>query len=80
MFQAIAGEPCFGEDVTFDTAWDGLGISLWRLRFAAVIQVIWPETLQSHMRPPSVAPAFEFSAHERQVVKSLDEPLRKERA
>jgi len=54
VLEAMGGEPCFGEDVTFDIAWDGLGISLWRLRFAAVIQVIWPETLQRLMWPRSV--------------------------
>ena len=64
VLHAIGGEPCVGENMTFDMAGDGFRISFGRLGLAAVGQVIWPETLQSHMRPPSVVPAFEFGAQE----------------
>ena len=73
VLEAIGGAPCFREYMTFDIAGDGLGISFWRLGLAAVTEVIWPVTLQSHVRPPGVVPAFEFGAQEHQAVKSLDD-------
>jgi hypothetical protein len=70
--QAISGEPRLGEHVTLDVPWHRLRISSGRVRFAAV-QVIGPETLQSHVRPPSVVPAFEFRAQGGEMVKALEE-------
>jgi hypothetical protein len=72
VLQAIGGEPCLGENLTFDIAGDGFRVSFWRLGRAAAIQVIWPETLQRHRRPPGVVPALELGAQERQVVEALD--------
>jgi hypothetical protein len=59
--------------MTFDIAWYSLRIAFWLLGLAVVIHVIRPGTLQSHMRPPGVVPAFKFRAEERQVVKTPDE-------
>lgn len=71
--EAIGGEPCFQEDVTFDIGGHGFRIPLWLLGLAVVIQIIRPKALQRHVWPPSVVPAFELGAEERQVVKTFDE-------
>jgi len=72
VLEAIGGEPCFSEDVTFDIVGNSLGVAFWPLGLAIVVEVIRPETLDSHMRSPRVVPAFEVGAQERQVVKTLD--------
>ena len=71
--EAVGGEPCFPEDVTFDIAGHGFRISAWLLGLAVVIEGIGPKTLQRHMGPPGVVPAFELGAQERPVVESLDQ-------
>jgi len=73
VLEAIGREPCFAEDTTFDIAGHGFRVSFRLLGLAVVVEVIRPETLQSHVRPPSVVPTFEFGAQERQVVKTFDE-------
>ena len=73
VLEAIGCEPCLGEDMTFGIAGNSFRISFRLPGLAVVIQVIRPKTLQSHVWPPGVVPAFEFSAQERQVVKSLDD-------
>lgn len=73
VLDAVGGEPCFGEDVTFDIAGNGFRMSFWDRRLTVVIEVIGPKTLQSHMWPPSVVQAFELGAQKRQVVKPFDD-------
>ena len=71
--EAVGGEPCFPENVTFDIGGHSFRISAWLLGLAVVIEVIGPKTLQSHMWPPSVVQAFELGAQKRQVVKPFDD-------
>ena len=59
--------------MAFDIVRDGLRIVLWRLGFAVVVKVIGSKALQCHMRPPSVVPALECAAQQRQVIEPLDE-------
>ena len=59
--------------MTFDIGGDGLRFAVWRLGLAFVIEVVGPQTLESHMRAPGVVPVLEFAAQRRQVVKALDE-------
>ena len=72
VLEAIGCEPCFREYVTLDIAGNGLCVSLWLVGLAAVVEVVRPETLQLHMRPPGVVPVFEFGTQGREVVESLD--------
>lgn len=70
--EAVGRGACFDKDVTFDTVGHGFRLSFGRLGLAVVIEVIRSQTVESHMRPPSVIPAFEFGTEEGQVVKPLD--------
>ena len=73
VLEAVGGEPCLRKQMAFDIAGHRFRFSVWRLGPATVIQVVRPESLQRHMRAPSVVPTFEFGAHKRRMVKSLDE-------
>jgi hypothetical protein len=71
--ETIGGEPCFDEQMAFDMGGDGLRVSLGLFGPASVVDVIRPQTLQHHVGPPGVVPAFELAAQKRQVVKALDD-------
>ena len=71
--EAIGRESCFSEDVMIDVAGHGLRVALRHLGLVAVVQVIWTETLQSHVWPPDVVPVLKSRAQECQVVESLDD-------
>ena len=55
--ETIGGEPCFAEHIAFDIGGNGLPFAVWRLGLASVIEVVGPQTLESHMRAPGVVPA-----------------------
>ena len=72
ILQAIGSEPRFGEHMAFDIGGNGLRLAVWCLGLVAIVQVIRPETLQRHVRPPGVVPVFELGTQGREVVESLD--------
>lgn len=73
LLEPVSGESCLGKDVAFNIVGQDFRVSFRLLGLAVVVQVIRSKALKCHMRPPSIVPALEFSAQERQVVKSLDE-------
>jgi len=64
VLEAISGDPCFDEHMTFDIAGHGFRIGPWRLGLAAVVEVVRPQTLTSHVWSPCVVPACEFRAQD----------------
>ena len=73
VLEAVSCNSRFLEYVTFDIAGHGLCISAWLFRLTAVVEVIRPETCESHVRPPSVVPAFEFRTQGCEMVESVDQ-------
>ena len=73
VLETVGGDSCLGENAALDIAGNSFRIWLWRLGFAVVVQVIWPETLQRHVRSPDVVPAFEFGAQGHQMIEALDD-------
>ena len=71
--ETISCNPSFLEYATLDITRYCFRIAIRLLGLSAVINVIWPQTIQRHMGAPPVVPGLKSAAEEYQMIEALDE-------
>jgi len=71
--ETISCNPGFLEYATLDITRHCFRIAIRLLGLSAVINVIWPQTIQRHMGAPAVVPGLKFAAEEYQMIEVLDD-------